>query len=47
MVPEMLTAIVDGDARSISATAFECFTTRGQIRKVHEFGARLRDILIN
>ena len=47
VVPEMLTAIVDGGAQSISATAFECFCTGRQIRKVHEFAARLRDILIN
>jgi len=47
VVPQMLTAIVDGGARSVSATAFTCFTTRGQIRSVHEFAARLRDILIN
>jgi hypothetical protein len=47
VLPAALTAIIDGDTRSVSATAFECFATRRQIRKVHEFTARLRDILFS
>jgi len=30
----------------LSATAFACFTTRTQIERVHEFGGRLRDLLL-
>jgi hypothetical protein len=45
VLPATMTAILDRHAGSVSATAFECFTTHGQIRKVHEFAATLRDIL--
>ncbi len=45
VLPATMTAILDRHAGSVSATAFECFNTRGQIRKVHEFTARLPDIL--
>jgi hypothetical protein len=44
VLPATMTAILERHAGSVSATAFECFTTRGQIGKVHEFTARLRDI---
>jgi hypothetical protein len=44
--PAALTAILDKRTASVSATAFECFTTGGQIRKVHAFVERLRDILL-
>jgi uncharacterized protein DUF6178 len=47
VVPAMMTAILDRHAGSVSATAFECFTTREQIRKVHEFAGRLRQILFS
>ena len=46
VLPASLTAIVEGHAKSVSATAFACFTTSRQIRKVHEFAERLRDILL-
>jgi hypothetical protein len=45
VVPAALTAILEGHTASVSATAFECFATNGQIRKVHEFAERLRDVL--
>jgi hypothetical protein len=47
VLPAALTAIIEGHSRSVSATAFACFTTSGQIRKVHEFAARLRDLLLH
>jgi hypothetical protein len=46
VLPAALKAILEGHAGSVSATAFECFATRGQIRKVHEFAERLREILL-
>jgi len=46
VVPAALTAILDGHAASVSATAFECFATNAQIRKVHDFAERLREILL-
>jgi len=45
VLPAAMNAILDHRAGSISATAFDCFTTRAQIRRVHEFAAQLRDIL--
>jgi hypothetical protein len=45
VLPAALTAILGGHARSVSADAFVCFTTRGQIRQVHQFGDRIRDLL--
>ncbi len=45
VLPAALTAILGGHARSVSADAFVCFTTRGQIHQVHQFGARIRDLL--
>jgi hypothetical protein len=47
VLPATMIAILDRHAGSVSATAFECFTTRDQIRRVHEFAAKLRDILIS
>jgi hypothetical protein len=44
--PDALTAILDGRARAVSATAFASFTTRAQIDRVREFGGRLRDLLL-
>lgn len=46
MLPAALTAILEGHARSVSATAFACFATSGEIRKVHAFADRLRDVLL-
>jgi Family of unknown function (DUF6178) len=46
VVPDALAAILDGRAKALSATAFACFTTRAQIDRVHEFGGRLRHLLI-
>ena len=47
VLPAALKAILEGHAGSVSATAFECFATRAQIRKVHEFAERLRDSLLH
>ena len=47
VLPATMIAILDRRATSVSATEFECFTTREQIRRVHEFIAKLRDILIS
>jgi hypothetical protein len=47
VVPAAMIAILARHAGSVSATAFEYFSTREQIRKVHEFAAKLRDILIS
>src|SRR5262245_8209292 len=46
VVPDAVAAILDGRARAVSATAFACFTTRAQIDRVHQFGGRLRDLLL-
>ncbi|HMF92701.1 MAG TPA: DUF6178 family protein [Vicinamibacterales bacterium] len=46
VVPDALAAILDGRASAVSATAFACFTTRAQIDRVHEFGGRLRDLVL-
>jgi hypothetical protein len=45
VLPAAVTAMLDRHAGSVSATAFECFATTGQIRKVLDFAARLRDVL--
>ncbi len=45
VLPATMNAILDKHAGSVSATAFESFATRQQIRRVHEFVARLREIL--
>ena len=36
---------LDRRTHAVSATAFACFTTRAQIGRVHDFAARLRDLL--
>jgi hypothetical protein len=46
VVPEAVPAILDRRTGSVSASAFACFTRRAQIDRVHEFGARLRDLLL-
>jgi len=46
VLPEALTAILDRHVGSVSSTAFECFATSGQIRRVREFSERLRDVLV-
>ena len=46
VVPDALSAILDGRARAVSATAFASFTARAQIDRVREFGGRLRDLLV-
>src|SRR5262249_23173436 len=46
VLPAALTAILDRYAGSVHSTAFACFSTSGQIRKVREFAERLRDVLI-
>jgi len=46
VLPAAMTAILDRQATSVSATAFECFVTSRQIRRVHEFTERLRDVLL-
>lgn len=45
VLPAALTAILENRGGSFDATAFEPFTTRTQIHKVHEFSARLRNML--
>ena len=45
VLPAALTAILDRHAGSVSATAFECFTTSSQIARVHEFAERLGDVI--
>ena len=47
VVPDALAAILDRRARAVSATAFACFTTRSQIDRVHDFAARLHDLLLH
>jgi hypothetical protein len=47
VVPAALEAILGKHARSISPTAFECFSTARQIRRVREFVDRLGDILLH
>jgi hypothetical protein len=45
VLPAALKAILERHARSVSPTAFECFATSQQIRKVHEFAGRLDHLL--
>ena len=45
VLPATMIAILDKHVGSVSATDFECFTTRNQIRRVHEFAAKLRGLL--
>jgi hypothetical protein len=45
MLPEALTAILEGHTGAVSATAFEFISTTGQIGKVRAFMARLLDDL--
>ena len=47
VVPDALSAILDRRTRAVSATAFACFTTRSQIDRVHDFAARLHDLLLH
>jgi hypothetical protein len=47
VVPAALTAILEGNVSSVSATAFECFTTRRQVRRVHQFAYQLRKTLLH
>ena len=46
VVPDALTAILDRRTSAVSATAFASFTRRAQIDRVHELGARLRNLLL-
>jgi hypothetical protein len=46
VVPDALSAILDRRTSAVSATAYACFTTRAQIGRVHDFAARLRDLLL-
>jgi uncharacterized protein DUF6178 len=45
VLPTALPAVLGGRAKSISATAFECFASLEQIRLVHDFTSRLREWL--
>jgi hypothetical protein len=47
VMPAALTAIVEGHTHSVSATAFECFGTAAQIRRVHDFAGNLREVLLH
>jgi len=47
VLPVALAAILDRRTRAVSATAFACFTTRSDIDRVHEFAARLHDLLLH
>ena len=47
VVPAALSAILDRRTRAVSATAFACFTTRSDIDRVHDFAARLHDLLLH
>ena len=46
VVPDALAAILDRRSRAVSATAFARFTSHAQIDRVHEFGGRLRALLL-
>jgi hypothetical protein len=46
VVPDALSAILDRRTRAVSAARFTCFTTRSQIDRVHDFAARLHDLLL-
>jgi hypothetical protein len=45
VVPEALTAILEGRATAVNATAFEFISTQGQIGEIHAFMRRLPDVL--
>jgi hypothetical protein len=45
VLPASLTATLEGRTRSVSATDFECISTRSQLVTVRDFMARLPDIL--
>ena len=47
VVPDALFSILDRRGRAVGATALARVTTRAQIDRVHEFGARLRDLLLH
>jgi uncharacterized protein DUF6178 len=47
VLPATMNAILDRHAGAVSATAFDCFSTREQIRRVHEFAGRLRQLLFS
>ena len=47
VVPDALSALLDRRTRAVSATAFTCFTTRSQLDRVHDFVARLHDLLLH
>jgi hypothetical protein len=40
-----LTATLEGDTRSVSATDFECISTRSQLAAIRDFMARLPDMV--
>jgi hypothetical protein len=46
VAPDALSALLDRRTSAVSATAFVCFTRRAQIDRVHDFAARLRDLLL-
>jgi hypothetical protein len=46
VLPAAVPAILDGHAGAVSATAFETFATRAQIRQVHDFAERLPELLL-
>lgn len=45
VLPAAMTAILDGDTTPVTATAFACFATIDQIRRVRAFTDRLGDLL--
>jgi len=47
VVPDALSAILDRRTRAVSAARFTCFATRSQIDRVHDFAARLHDLLLH
>ena len=47
VLPASLTATLEGRTRSVSATDFECISTRSQLVAVRDFMARLPDILFS
>jgi hypothetical protein len=47
VIPDVLAAILDRRTRAVSAARFTCFTTHSQIDRVHDFAARLHDLLLH
>jgi hypothetical protein len=47
VLPAAVTAILEGRAGAVSATAFECFATTRQIRAVLQFAEKLEDMLLS